>query len=99
MWAGKNFLSLPDRAGKTQNLMLDTAGLAGIWPLHIIWQPMDKQLNKKVEYVQRRATKMLSHLKSRTYPKRLQKLKLPSLEQRRLKGDIIETYKYLHGKI
>ena len=25
MWAGKNFLSLPDRAGKTQNLMLDTA--------------------------------------------------------------------------
>ena len=64
---------------------------------HCVWQPMDKQLCREVENVQRRATKMLSHLKNCTYSERLQRLKLPSLEHRRLRGDIIETYKYLHG--
>ena len=52
---------------------------------------------REVENVQRRATKMLSHLKKCSYSERLHKLKLPSLEHRRLRGDIIETYKYLHG--
>ena len=52
---------------------------------------------KEVEDVQRRATKMLGHLKNLSYPDRLKKLKLPSLEHRRLRGDMIEVYKYMNG--
>ena len=36
-------------------------------------------------------------LKDKSYPERLQTLNLPSLEYRRLRGDIIETYKYMNG--
>ena len=64
---------------------------------HSIWQPHEKGLCKDIEDVQRRATKTLSHLKNLPYPERLRKLKLPSLEFRRMRGDMIETYKYLHG--
>ena len=64
---------------------------------HCVWQPMDKQLCKEIENVQRRATKQLSHLKDLTYPERLRNLKLPSLEHRRARGDMIETFKYLNG--
>ena len=64
---------------------------------HSIWQPHDKYLCKEVEDVQRRATKMIGHLKNLPYPERLKKLKLPSLEHRRLRGDMIEVYKYMNG--
>ena len=64
---------------------------------HCVWQPTDKQLCKEIENVQRRATKLLSHLKDLSYPERLRKLKLPSLEYRRARGDMIETFKYLNG--
>ena len=64
---------------------------------HCIWQPHEKGLCNEIENVQRRATKMLSHLKELSYPERLRRLKLPSLEFRRLRGDMIETFKYIHG--
>ena len=32
-----------------------------------------------------------------TYPKRLKKLELTTLEEQRMRGDAIETYKYLKG--
>ncbi|RUS86052.1 hypothetical protein EGW08_006206 [Elysia chlorotica] len=38
-----------------------------------------------------------SNLKDKSYPERLRKLKLPTLEHRRLRGDMIEVFKYLHG--
>ena len=65
-----------------------------------MWNP-DKENQKgfcaEVEKVQRRATKMLGHLKNLPYPERLRRLKLPCLEHRRKRGDIIEVYKYRHG--
>ena len=33
-----------------------------------------------------------------SYPDRLRKLKLPNLAYRRIRGDMIEIYKLLHGK-
>ena len=33
-----------------------------------------------------------------SYPDRLRKLKLPTLANRRIRGDMIEIYKLLHGK-
>ena len=50
-----------------------------------------------IENVQRRATKQLPGLKNLTYSERLQKLKLPSLNFRRVRGDMIELYKILNG--
>ena len=54
---------------------------------------------KALEKVQRRATKMVSQIKHLSYEERLRKLKLPSIEKRILRGDLIETYKILTGKI
>ena len=56
-----------------------------------------KTLASEVENVQRRATKLLSTIKDKTYPQRLEGLKLPSLEHRRLRGDMIDVYKYTHN--
>ena len=50
-----------------------------------------------LEDVQRRATKLLAHLRDKSYPERLRALSLPSLEHRRHRGDMIEVYKYING--
>ena len=65
---------------------------------NVIWHPTLKTLEKDIEDVQRRATKMIGKIKNLPYPERLKKLQLPSLQHRRKRGDMIETYKYLTGK-
>ena len=52
---------------------------------------------KVIENVQRRGSKMLPELKYLGYEERLKRLSLPSLVYRRFRGDMIETYKYIHG--
>ena len=63
-----------------------------------VWQPAQKMLRQDVEDVQRRATKMIGKLKDKPYSERLKILKLPSLEHRRRRGDMIEVFKYLSGR-
>ena len=61
------------------------------------WSP---QLQKDIlllEKVQQRATRIIPELKDKDYTQRLKDLKLPSLEQRRARGDLIEVYKIMHG--
>ena len=48
-----------------------------------------------IENVQRRATKLITWLRETPYGERLKILKLPSLEFRRLRGDLTETYKFI----
>ena len=50
-----------------------------------------------IERVQKRATKMLSSCKKMRYIDRLKYLHLPTMKFRRLRGDMIETYKILNG--
>ena len=48
---------------------------------------------KEIENVQKRATKLVINLKKIPYTNRLQRLKLPTLKYRRLRGDMIEVFK------
>ena len=64
---------------------------------HAVYQPQHKTVCSDLEQVQRRATKLIAGLRDLPYPERLRALKLPTLEHRRLRGDMIEVYKYTHG--
>ena len=63
----------------------------------VIWSPKLKRDKDALEQVQRRATRLVSGLSHLSYPERLQKLNLPTLEFRRQRADVIETYKVLKG--
>ncbi len=56
---------------------------------NIIWHPRYIADMKKVEGVQRRATKLILELRDKPYQERLQSLNLYSMEYRRKRGDMI----------
>ena len=60
------------------------------------WSPWTKKDIECLENVQRRVVKMTSGLRSLTYEDRLIELDIQSLEARRLRGDMIQTWKVLH---
>jgi hypothetical protein len=64
---------------------------------NVAWHPMFKRDVVLLEKVQHRATRILPELRKLSYEERLRKMQLPSLVYRRLRGDMIEVYKYLHG--
>jgi Reverse transcriptase (RNA-dependent DNA polymerase)/Endonuclease-reverse transcriptase len=64
-----------------------------------IWSPYFKKDIELLEKTQRRATKILPvGYYNKPYEERLRLLKLPTLEHRRLRGDLIETFKILSNK-
>ena len=65
---------------------------------NVVWYPYLQQEIDMIEAVQHRATRMVPGLRKLTYEDRLKKMDLPTLEYRRMRGDAIEAYKYLHGK-
>ena len=64
-----------------------------------IWGPFYQNDIKKIESIQRRATKLISHLKDKTYEDRLRDLELPSLIYRRRRGDMILMFKVMNGLV
>ncbi len=65
--------------------------------LVIFWSPHHAKNIAKLEAVQRRATKMITSLRNKSYEERLARLNLFSLEKRRLQGKNIECFKILKG--
>ena len=59
------------------------------------WYPYKKKHILALENVQRRATKLVPKCKDLPYTERLKKLQLPTLMYRRIRGDMIETFKML----
>ena len=54
---------------------------------------------KILERIQRRAMKNVKGLKYLPYEERLQQLSLLKIEERARKGDLIETFKIMTGKL
>src|SRR5215469_6813345 len=65
-----------------------------------VWSPsLNRDINT-LEKVQRRATKVeVRGIGRKSYEDRLRILNLTTLEQRRVRGDLIETFKILKGKV
>ena len=59
------------------------------------WSPHLVKDIRILESVQRTATKMVPTLRKLPYESRLQRLGLTTLERRRIRGDLIETFKIL----
>ena len=62
-----------------------------------IWFNGLKKYMTKVENIQRKYTKHVKGLSTLSYEQRLHKLKLPSLEYRILRGDMIQVFKIAHN--
>ena len=61
------------------------------------WSPTLRADINRLERVQARATKLVPEIRFKGYARRLEDLGLFTLEQRRMRGQLIETYKILTG--
>ena len=61
------------------------------------WSPYQKKDIITLERIQRRATKRIPELRDLPYEMRLERIGLTTLEERRTRGDAIETFKMLNG--
>ena len=61
------------------------------------WSPWTEQDKALLEKVQKRAVNLVAGLQGNTYEEKCVELGLETLEKRRTKQDLLQTYKILHG--
>ena len=61
------------------------------------WSPYYRMDIDRLESIQRRMTKMIQGMRNLRYEERLKRLNLHTLERRRVRGDLIEVYKWVKG--
>jgi hypothetical protein len=61
------------------------------------WSPSFKKDVQLIERVQRRATRLITGIRDMEYEQRLRKTGLFSLARRRMRGDLIQVYKFYKG--
>jgi len=62
-----------------------------------LWSPQHKKHKEMLEWVQRRATKMIRGLEHLLYEERLRELMMFSLKKRTLWGEFLAAFQYLKG--
>ena len=80
---------------QTQSPEHNPTALVG--PRSQFWSPIRRVDVERLEKVQARATKLVPSIRHKGYQRRLADLGLFTLEQRRLRGLLIETFKILRG--
>ena len=60
---------------------------------NVVWNNCIKKYMNKIENVQRKYTRYIKGLQNLTYEQRLKKIRLPSLEYRQIRGDLIQVFK------
>ena len=63
-----------------------------------VWYTKFKKVKIQIENVLRRATKKLQCCREMSYEERLKFLELPCMLYRKLRGDMIEVFKFISGK-
>ena len=63
-----------------------------------VWRPWQKGEIECLEKVQKRMVRMLTGVSGSDYEDKLEKIGLTTLEERRSRGDMVETYKTMKGK-
>ena len=65
----------------------------------VVWNPTTNVIRdqKSIEGVQRTVTKLVRGLSELSYEERLKKLGIPTLQYRRLRADMLQVYKIVHG--
>ena len=63
----------------------------------VVWSPHKKKDIKKLERIQRTATKMVPELRDLSYEERLEEIGLPTLQERRERGDLITMFKLVNN--
>ena len=64
---------------------------------NVVWHPYLRKNIDEVEKIQRNFTRNIIGMKNLEYEERLRTLNLPSLEYRRIRGDMIEVFKILYN--
>ena len=64
---------------------------------NVIWHPRFQLDKTEIEKVHRRATQLIPTLRHEPYEARLRSLKLPSLDYRRRRGDMLQVFRILNG--
>ncbi len=62
----------------------------------VVWSPHKKKHIRKLERIQRIATKLVPELEDLQYEERLREMKLMTLEEGRERGDLIATYRVIN---